>query len=88
MKVKLHNNNDVTIPEMKDGEIGVITQWYGTARYDGQIVQMYRGSKLCNKDILIVIGGTAGDCWTLFDGVGADCRVRILPPGTLLEIME
>jgi len=64
---------------MKDGQIAEIVQWsYGEAI--GKIVQRY-------GKILIVLGGEKGKAFTtVLDEIRENCRVRILPGGTTLEI--
>lgn len=72
---------DVCIQDMQDGQVAIITQWTNRD-YIGRIVQRY-------NDALITIGGTWGDSFTgLFTGGkrNEDCKVRILPKGTQIEL--
>jgi len=84
--MKLHTprpNTSINVGDMKDGEIGVITNW-GTAD-EGRIVQRY-------GEDLVTLGSGRNDSWSgvfgeyfLFPHDGKH-TVEILPPGTLLEI--
>lgn len=74
---------DGTIPvmDMEDGDVAVITAWIVEA-YIGRVVQRY-------GDYLVAMGMPAASGWgKFFTNVRAatGCRVRLLPPGTLLEV--
>jgi len=72
--------NGIPISEMKDGDLGVITDWDGWGHcHVGRIVQKY-------GDDLISVGMASGHCWVSFFKNNGGCRVRILPKGTKLEI--
>ena len=76
----LDDRRDETIPvrEMKDGQIGQITEWGGsTGRYGGTVVQRW-GAKI------VTLGASGG--WDLF--TGDTYRVRILLDGTRLEVTD
>ncbi len=67
---------------MQDGQLAVITLWM-VPNYEGVVVQRW-------GDDLVQLGRIAGDSWPgIFANVGLHLernRVRILPPGTKLEI--
>ena len=65
--------------EMKDGQIGVIVEWAGSC-YLGEVVQRY-------GDELIVLNKPEGQAWGTLN-VANNCKVRILPNGTTLEITD
>ena len=75
MKILEEKSTDIHVSEMKDGEIGIITDWT-LVTHIGKVIQRH-------KDILIELGSPT--CWS---GISKDpsCRVRILPKGTKLEI--
>lgn len=75
--------NDISIDEMNDGEIGVITKWGDYPKYIGSVIQRY-------NDILIVIGEHSDKSFSTCydDGDNTNYRVRILPTGTLLKIVK
>lgn len=80
--VKLHKSEDNSIPvyDMEDGQIGIITKIKDMSEYNGKIVQR------CGK-YLIVIGAPWGDVWdSILKNRQEECRVKILEPGTLIEI--
>jgi hypothetical protein len=83
--VKLHTikpDDSIHVSQMKDGEIAVIVSW-SYPEPVGQIVQRY-------DECLVALGGTWGKGWSMAfedDGIkNTKCRVKILPPGTLLEV--
>lgn len=85
MSVKLTNQivEDISVYEMKDGQIAVITYWSGSPEYISRIVQRYGNS-------LITIGMKCGYVWTnLFDHEPDNAhRVRLLKPGETITIVE
>jgi len=78
MKILNETTNDIYVGELKDGEIGVITVWGRHYSYVGKIIQRY-------GDCLVVLGEQSGDGWSSTPKDN-NCRVRILPKGTKLEI--
>jgi hypothetical protein len=80
--MKLHlKEQDNTIPvyDLKDGQIAIIISW-DNPRHEGQIIQRY-------KDILITLGECSGGAFTTaLNNRNLRLRVRVLEPGTLLEI--
>lgn len=77
---------DITLSEMKDGEIAIITQWgIDDRNHAGDLVQRY-------GNCLVRLGRPHGNGWSdIFrsDGMlmqSKDYRVRVLPKGTKLEI--
>ncbi len=75
--------SDISVYDMSDGQIAIVTNWANSSPI-GKIVQRH-------KDDLIVLGGVRGDCYSGLCGYGEENqnplnRVRILPPGTKLEI--
>lgn len=88
MPIELANSDiDGSIPVhlMQDGDIAVITTWWHK-QYLGRIVQRY-------GNFLMAVGLPQGFGFgILFPDALSDaessqtCRVRILPPGTLLRI--
>lgn len=72
---------DIPVTDMTDGQIAVVTQWTDDA-YIGEIVQRF-------GLYLLQIGGGINEGWGEFFLISRnrpDCRVRILPKGTKLEI--
>jgi len=80
--MKLHlKEQDNTIPvyDLKDGQIAVIIDW-DYQGYVGRIVQRY-------EDILVTLGRSNGSAFTTaLTNRNEKLRVRVLEPGTLLEI--
>lgn len=85
MSVKLTNQiaEDISVFEMKDGQIAVITKWPCDSLYIGKIVQRYGNS-------LMVIGMDCGNGWPVFyDGLPDPAyRVRLLQPGETITIVK
>ena len=85
MSVKLTNQNavDISVYEMKDGQIAVITNWEYIPEYVGRIVQRYGNS-------LISIGMDCGKTWPGCFNEKPDnaYRVRLLKPGETITIVE
>ena len=73
-----YKDNSIPVSELKDGQIGVITQWSPIVECIGTIVQNNDGS-------LFVIGGTYQKGWNSITEK-TDCRVRVLENGTELII--
>jgi hypothetical protein len=72
--VRLGNNVNDSIPlsEMKDGQIGIITEWADYQKYAGRIVQRY-------DNILIALGRSSGSSWSrIFAECSEHHRVRLL----------
>ncbi len=82
MRVIKSIDNDISVTDMKDGQIGKIVKWIGESCI-GRIVQRY-------KNHLITLGRDSGYSFQdFFNGVSVistDCRIKILPKGTQLEI--
>lgn len=83
--MKIFSQN-IHVSDMKDGAIAEITSWSsGQGRYLGIVVQRW-------GDDLIELGAPRRSGWpNLFKGNinkkdYPECQVRILPPGTTLEI--
>lgn len=85
MSVKLTNQivEDISVYEMKDGQIAVITNWGGSPYYNGEVIQRYGNS-------LITIGMDCGKAWPEFINEKPDSRfrVRLLQPGEAITIVE
>ena len=81
--MKLHKTKqDNTIPvyHLADGQIAIITEWDKDNVYVGRIIQRY-------EDILITLGKPNGAAFTTaLKILNEKLRVRVLEPGTLLEI--
>lgn len=77
--VELTNKTDNTIPvrELKDGQIGVITEWNGK-EYRGEVIQIY-GSQI------ITLGSGVDGGWNTIPQ-NDSCRVRVLASGETLTI--
>lgn len=72
----------VCLSKMEDGDIAEIVKWGINHIQIGKIVQRY-------KNNLIVIGSHSGAGWSDIFKPGVcldDCIVRILPPGTQIEL--
>jgi len=78
MKILNETTNDIYVGELKDGQIGIITEWGRHTQYIGRIIQRY-------KDSLVVLGEQSENGWYSIP-IDNDYRVRILPKGTKLEI--
>ena len=85
MSVKLTNQivEDISVFEMKDGQIAVITNWGGSSYYNGKVIQRYGSS-------LITIGMDCRNGWPmLYNGLPDSAyRVRLLKPGEAITIVE
>ena len=85
MSVKLTNQviEDISVFEMKDGQIAVITNWGYIPEYVGRIVQRYGNN-------LIAIGMECVKAWPGFFNEEPDSRfrVRLLQPGETITIAE
>ena len=86
MKVIKESSTDVCVQRMRDGDIGVVVAWNGSSKdgYVGRVVQRY-------GENLISLGMGKDNSWCgLFGGhnraAWEDCLVRILNPGTKLEV--
>ena len=82
MKIVEEAQKDICVNDMKDGEIGVITKWE-VEENETRFVQRY-------KDIIISLGKDSGATYDMIlqntHLANKNCRVRILPPGTKIEI--
>lgn len=82
MSVKIHresSDNSIAVRYLKRGQIAEITQWDSDSAQIGTIIQSCAGGKL-------EIVGEANH-WP--DPPQQDeCRVRILPNGTLIEVNQ
>ena len=80
--MKLHKtkqNNTIAVYHLADGQIAIITEWDNNV-YVGRIIQRY-------EDILITLGKPNGAAFTTALNILSEkLRVRVLEPGTLLEI--
>jgi len=78
--MKLHKKVEHTISvlDMKDGQVAEIVEWPAKQNI-GRIIQRY-------KDVWITLGKPSRQAFILGEGVDENWLVRILPPGTLLEI--
>ena len=85
MSVKLTNQiaEDISVFEMKDGQIAVITNWGDIPEYTGRIVQRYGNN-------LITIGMDCGRTWPGCFNEKPDnaYRVRLLKLGETITIVE
>lgn len=79
MKIKEEKPNTIQAYDLEDGQIAIITEWDG-GDYIDRIIQRY-------KDILIVLGRNQGSAFTTaLEKPNENLRVRVLKPGTILEI--
>jgi hypothetical protein len=84
MRILKETLQEIPIKDLKDGEIAVVTQW-PVPHYIGLIVQRY-------GDYLITLGSAHSSSWAKFfikdfsTGQFDDCKVRVLPKGTQIEI--
>ena len=77
--MKIHKEaqpGDIQVKDLKEGDVAVITHWDGITRYVGLVVIRYR-------DSLHAVGEQSN-----WPNIPEDhnCRVRVLPKGTLLEV--
>jgi hypothetical protein len=83
MKILEETTPSIPLLDMQDGQIAVITDWT-SSQYVDQIVQRWNNH-------LIRLGAPAGSSWPdifrrRYEEVSPRNRVRILPPGTKLEV--
>jgi hypothetical protein len=84
MKILKEPIQEIPVKDLKDGEIAIITQW-SVLHYIGLIVQRYSVD-------LVTLGSASSEGWTnLFSrdfstGIFAECKVRVLPKGTQIEL--
>lgn len=76
LKIVSEHGVDIPVCDLKEGRLAVVTNCYGNNVYEGTIVQRF-------QDKLIGI-----NCVTYWNYIidSDDFRVRVLPPGTVLEI--
>lgn len=84
MKPLIGTERIVHPSEMNDGEIGVIVEWDSLGNHIGTVVQMVI------KDLICIgkhrnSGWSGAKDWSVDDET-KNCKIKILPPGTLLEI--
>jgi hypothetical protein len=87
MALKIYEDSyedDILLNEMRDGQIGIITNWDQNPKYYiKRIVQRY-------KDDLITLGENSSNS---FEGIfnntslNNNYRVKILPPGTKFKLV-
>lgn len=73
-----YKENSIPVSELKEGQIGAITHWYGRDEYMGVIIQKYKSS-------LVRIGDRCGESWDNIP-MSENCRVRVLEKGTELIV--
>jgi uncharacterized protein (DUF2147 family) len=84
MKILKETTQEILVKDLKDGEIAVVTQWF-VPHYIGLLVQRY-------GDHLVTLGSASSKGWTEFfikdfsTGQFYNCKVRVLPKGTQIEI--
>src|SRR5438045_3071511 len=71
--------DDIHVINMKDGDIAIITKWGANHPYIGKIV-------LRNKNNLISLD-IHDTFWDNISSLSNNCRVKILPKGTKLEVV-
>lgn len=75
-------DESICVDDMKDGDVGVITEWCVCARYVGEIVQRY-------KNYLLTVGASSRHGWGEYfppHGRIENCRVRLLKSGEVLVV--
>ena len=80
MGLKLHaekSDGTISVLNMSKGQFGRVTQWGRGRMHLGHII--IRGSSHLTSL-------PDGDMWSDLCDLDDTCRVRILPPGTLLEV--
>lgn len=87
MKIVKRDWPEINPLELQDGDIAIITQWYGGQGVAGKIIQCYWMYDNPDKRILILLGKPSGKSWTYgpdsnFDG----CLVKVLPKGTTFQV--
>lgn len=78
MKIIEEKPGDIPASELKDGQIAVITEWDSLIAYSGRIIQRH-------GDTLVSLGMPSANRWSVIPH-GDSYRVRVLAPGTKLEI--
>lgn len=68
---------DIPVKDMEVGSMGVITSW-GSLQYKGRILQRIPGG-------VFIVGINETGFWTS-PPTSDDCRVRILEPGTKIQL--
>lgn len=72
--------DDVSISDMKDGDVGEITQWPNCCSKPGDIIQRYR-------ETIIVIGESGGSAYTtILNNPQPKARCRILSKGDTITL--
>jgi hypothetical protein len=67
--------------DMKDGDVGVITEWSENNHYIGRIVQRF------GQDMVALgMNSRKGWCGWFTMACQKDCRVRLLQSGDVLEV--
>jgi hypothetical protein len=79
MRVIDDNFEEISYWNMKDGQIGVISRW-STGDYIGVVVQRY------GKHLVALNKPYKSGWQNLWPDQIDGCMVRILPPGTKLEV--
>lgn len=83
MKIVSEKSPEISVLDMKDGEIGIITRWGSHPSYSGIIIQRFGNH-------LVAIGEHSEKSWKnaliRFQNLSRTEYVRILPTGTRLEI--
>jgi len=81
VKVINEVSKDVHLSKMQNGDIAVITSWHnGNTDYNGWVVQR-------TNSIVFQLGGIGDWNWnSLTEKTHPECKVRILPKGTTLQV--
>ena len=75
-------NDRIPVQQKLDGQVAVICKWGTDSEPIGRVVQRYRS-------VLVVLGEPSGWCYGAVLGNSLpqpDCLVRVLPPGTKIEV--
>lgn len=56
LSVKYKDQKNISVFNMQDGQIGVITKWGTSTEYLGRIIQRY-------NDVLVSVGNSSGKAW-------------------------
>ncbi len=78
--VKKETEESVSIDDMKDGDMAVIVHWSSYPQFVDYVVQR-------SGNMLILLGVPSGRSFgSFFDTPSGSIRVRILNPGSLIEL--
>ena len=87
MKVVQEVSKSINPIELKDGQLAVIEKWADQSAV-GEVIQCHFNYHNPSTRELIVLGKRSGLCYSYNTKTAnfKDCLVRVLEPGTILEV--